>query len=249
MAKATGLNQRLYIGGYDLSGDAGAVPAAGGGPALITVTGINKSAYERIGGIRDGRLSYMAYFNTAANQAHARLSSLPSTDVDVIYVMEPSRGGACGMMVAKQIDYPGTVPQDGSFTFNIDCQANGYGFEFGHLLTDDAENSTGEEDLTGYDDGAGAATDFGLQAYLQVLSFTGTSATVSIEDSDDDGSVDPYATVTGATFTAATGVTSERIATSATENVKEYLRVSIAGTYSDLDLVVGVQRNLTATAF
>lgn len=63
MAKKSGLGDNFYYGAFDFSGDIQALGAIGGGPAALNVTGINKSALERIGGHRDGRIEYTAFFN------------------------------------------------------------------------------------------------------------------------------------------------------------------------------------------
>ena len=48
MAKTSGLGDNCYVGGYDLSGDIGSLGKISGSVATIDVTGINKSAFERI---------------------------------------------------------------------------------------------------------------------------------------------------------------------------------------------------------
>ena len=77
MAKSGALGMGILVGGVDLSGDVGEINEIGGGPNLLTVTGINKSAPERIGGLIDGRLNYTTYFNDAADEdAHAEGAGL-----------------------------------------------------------------------------------------------------------------------------------------------------------------------------
>jgi hypothetical protein len=103
-------------GGYDLSGDIGSIQRIRAGPAALEVTGIDKSGYERIGGERDGGIDFTAWFNDAAGQAHPRLSTLPTTDVH--RVLLPGSASAAGRVrVVKQIDYPVSRGNDGSFTF------------------------------------------------------------------------------------------------------------------------------------
>jgi hypothetical protein len=76
VGKQTGLGDNCYISGYNLSGDVGSLGRIGGGPALLDVTGIDKSAFERLGGLRDGGVDFSAFFNPAAGQAHPVLSAL-----------------------------------------------------------------------------------------------------------------------------------------------------------------------------
>jgi hypothetical protein len=55
--------------------------------------------------------------------------------------------------------------------------------------------------------------------------------------------------VTGGVFTAATGITSERIATSNTQSVEQYLRINTTGTFSECSFAVVVVRNTFAVEF
>ncbi|MFI9235768.1 hypothetical protein [Streptomyces sp. NPDC053079] len=248
MAKQSGLGDNLYVAGYDLSGDIGSLGGISGGPAALEVTAIDKSAFERIGGLRDGKLEYTAFFNKATDRAHLRLSTLPTTDVITSYFRGTALGGASANIVAKQLNYDGTRGNDGAFTFAVEAQANGYGIQWGKSLTAGKRTDTTATNGSSVDFGTGS-TAFGLQAFLHVFAFTGTSVTVKLQESSDDGSGDAWADVTGGAFTAATGVTSERIATSASQTVERYLRVVTTGTFSNAVFAVSVIRNDTATVF
>lgn len=253
MSKTAGMGDQLLVAQYDLSGDTGSLGRIGGGNSPLEVTGINKSAFERLGGLRDGGIDWTSWFNPGLLAEHVALSPLPTTNTLVSYFRGTTLGNPAASMTAKQVNYDPTRGTDGSLTFGINAVANGFGLEWGHNLTGSATTvvhaSTGAEDLDGFDDGAGAATDFGLQAYLHVTEFTGTDATIALEDSDDDAATDPYAAITGAAFTQVTTETFERIATGATENVKEWIRVAITGTFDTMSLAVVVVRNLAAPAF
>jgi len=248
VTKQGGLGDNLYVAGYDLSGDIGSLSKINGGPAALEVTGINKSAPERLGGERDGGMDFTAFFNKAAGQAHLRLGSLPTTDTIVTYCRGTTLGNSSAVMVGKQVNYDPSHGQDGSLTFGVSVQSTLYGLEWGRQLTagkrsdTTATNGTSVDMLTG-------STAFGLQAYLHVFSFTGTSCTVTIQESSDNGGGDAFAAVTGGAFTAATGVTSQRIATAAGQTVERYLRVVTTGTFSECTFAVTVIRNDTAVVF
>jgi hypothetical protein len=249
MAKQSGLGMNLYVAEYDLSGDTGSLTEVGGGPSPLDKTSINQSAFERIGGLRDGRFGWVSHLNTAAGQAHAALSPLPTTDVQVTGTLGTGLGDPAASLVAKQIGYDPTRGQDGDITFALAAQANAYGVEWGHLLTAGKRTDTGATNGTGVD--LAASTSDGLQAYLHVFSFTGTDATVKIQESSDDGSGDAYADVTGGGFTTVTGAGTERIATAAGLTVERYLRVvtTTSGGFSNMVFAVVVVKNLTAVAF
>lgn len=248
MAKQSGLGDALYIAGYDLSGDINALGNVGGGPAALDFTGINKSAHERKGGIRDGRFQFTSFFNPAAAAAHPRLSALPRGDVILSYFRGTTAGGESANLVAKQANYDGTRGDDGSFIFAVEALANGYGVEWGTSMTAGLRTDTEATDGDSVDFGSGS-TAFGLQAYLHVFAFTGTSVTVKLQESSDDAAADAWADVTGGGFAAATGITSERIQTARDQTVERYLRVVTTGTFTNAVIAVSVVRNDVATSF
>lgn len=245
MSKQSGLGDYLFISGFDASGDIGAVNRVGGGPATLDVTAINKSAMERIGGLRDGSIDYTAFFNPAIGGAHEVLSLLPTTDVLMTYVRGATLGGPVACCMAKQLNYDGNRADDGAFNFAGSTQGNGYGLEWctgltaGQRTDTTATNGTTVDLLTG-------PTEFGLQAYLHVFAFTGTSVTVTVEESADGVA---WGAITGGAFTAATGVTSQRIATAGDQTVQRYLRAITTGTFTNAVFAVAVNRNEVETSF
>lgn len=250
MAKQPGLGDNLYVAGYDISGDIGSLESIYGGLEPLTTTGIDKSGMERIGGKRDGSIAFMSYFNPASARSHDVLSALPTTDVLVTYCRGTGIGNKAAAIVGKQVNYDPNRGEDGSFTFKTEVQGTGYALEWGDQLTAGKSSLSGAGALTSYDYGAGVGTTaFGLQAYLQVFAFTGTSATVAIQSSTDNGAGDAFANVTGAVFTAATGITTERIQTGRTASVEQYLRVNVSGTFSALTFNVVVVRNSETVNF
>lgn len=180
MAKSSGLGDNFYLSGYDLTTDIGSLGSISGGPALLDVTSIDKSAYERIGGLRNGNLEFMAFFDTAVGASHARLSTLPTADVIATYARGTTLGNPAASMVAKQINYDGTRAADGMFTFAVQAQSNGYGIEWGVQGTAGKRSDTTATNGTSIDLGVPSGS-FGLQAYLHVFSFTGTSVTVTLQ--------------------------------------------------------------------
>lgn len=250
MAKQSGLGDQLFIDGYDISGDVGSVDTLATPMNPLEVTGINKNAKERIGGQRDGSMEFMSFFNPAAGQVFQRLKLLPTTDVLATYFHGSTIGNVAFGMTGKQANYDGSRGDDGSFTFKTSVLATPNGANWGEMLTAGKATLGASGALSSYDYGASVGTtNFGAQAFLQVFAFTGTSATVAIQSSTDNGSGDAWANVTGLVFTAATGVTSERIITSSTQAIERYLRVNVTGTFSNLVFAVMVARNGVATSF
>lgn len=245
MAKTGGLGDNLYFSGVNLSGDTNSIKKISGGPKALDFTGIDKLAFERVAGERDGGLDWAAYFNPTS--AHPTLSALPTTDQIITYCRGTTLGNAAASLVAKQANYDGNRTNDGGFLFDLSALANGYGLEWGVQLTAGQRTDTAATNGTGVDFTASSA--FGLQAYLHVFAFTGTSVTVKLQESSDNGSGDAFADVVGGAFTAATGVTSQRIATASNLAVERYLRVVTTGTFSNAVFAVMVARNLTSTVF
>ena len=249
MAKQGGLGDNFYVAEFDLSGDVGSIGNISGGPAALDVTPVNKSGHERIGGLRTGVMEWSTFFNDADNQAHEALSSLLTTDRVVSYFRGTTLGNPAASEVAKQVNYDGNRANDGGLALAVQALANGYGVQWGRQATAGTRTDTGATNGSSIDDGA--ASSFGLQAFLHVFAFTGTDATVKLQESSDDGAGDAFADVTGGGFTQVTGATSERIATADDLAVERYLRVvtTTSGGFSSLDFAVVVVRNETAVEF
>src|SRR6266511_2516196 len=199
MPKSSGLGDNLYVGGFDLSGDIGSIASIGGGNKPLELTGIDKSAYERAGGVRDGQLEFSAFFNPDPAQAHPVLSALPTADQIVSYFRGTTLGNGAASMVGKQIGYDASRNEDGSLTFKVAAQSNGFGLEWGRMLTAGKRTDSAPTNGTGVDL-VTVSTSFGWQAYLHVFAFAGTSVTVTLQDSADDIS---YVNLAGGAFAAA----------------------------------------------
>lgn len=242
MAKSSGLSDNFYIGGYDLSGDVTALQSIRVSLGLLDVTAIDKSAMERLAGVADGELSVNVWWDTADDAMHEALSGGLTTDRHAMYARGTTLGNQAACLVGKQIDYNHSRGQDGSLAATVQVLgSSGVALEWGEQLTAGKRTDSAATNGTGLD--GTAATAFGLAAYLQVFSFTGTSVTVSLEDSADDIS---YAAITGASFTAATARTAERITTARTATVRRYVRAVTAGTFSSAVFAVAFKRYPTA---
>lgn len=240
MAKQAGMGMRCYVGGSNLSGDVGSIGKVSGGPAVLEMTDITQSAHERAGGLRDGGIDWSSYFNPA--RAHPVLAALPRTDQLVTVTAGVAVGDPAASCVALQIGYDGTRGNDGAFTFALSATSDGYGVEWGQLLTagertDSAATASG----TGLDGGASSA--FGCQMYVHLTAFTGTSVTIKLQDSADNAT---FADLSGATTSAMTTAGWQRIAISNAATVRRYVRVATTGTFSNAVFVVTMVRNAIA---
>ncbi len=246
MAKQAGMGDNLYVAGYDLSGDIGSLGSIRGGSDVQDVTGIDKSGKERLGLVRDGQMEFMSFFNPAVDRAHDRFENLPLTDQLCLYARGTLQGSHCANLVAKQLNYDGSRAENGALTFKIDMVANGFGLDWGQLLTAGKRtDSAPTSPATGLDL-VDVTTAFGWQAFLHVFAFTGTNVTMTIQDSADNSA---FANLAGAAFTAATGITSERLEGGRTATVRRFIRVITTGTFSNAVFAVGFTRNLTSVLF
>lgn len=248
MAKQSGLRQGLYVDGLNISGDVQSFSKLGGGCAVLEFTGIDKEAFERKGGLRDGGIDATTFFNPGSlnwasplvdTGSHALLRQMSLTDK--ILMFHDLRSGIAAGLVAKEGNYDASRAADGALTIAVSSVANGYGFEWGDALTTGIRTDTTATNGTGLD--GGAATAFGAQAYLQLFNLVGAAVVVKIQDSADNVS---FADVAGLTFTSATAApAAERLQTGRTATIRRYLRVATSGTFTSTSFAVMVVRNAT----
>jgi hypothetical protein len=245
VAKQSGLGDNLWIDGYELGGDVGSLQRIACPLAVQEVPSIKQSAQDRLGLKHDGGIDFTAYFNPAttagAEGAHAILSSLPTIDRIVTYGRGTVAGSPAASEVTKQIGYDGTRGDDGSFTFSISSQANGYGLDWGVLLTDSPRtDTTATTPATGLDLGASPTSySQGWVAYLHLLAFTGTSVTVTLEDSANNSA---FTGLTGGAFTAQTARGAVRLAQVGGWTVRRYVRAVTTGTFSNAVFTINFVR-------
>lgn len=244
MAKTSGLGDDALIAGYHIGGDIQQLSVRGG-PALLEVTDITQSAKSRLGGLRDGGMEFTSYHDPAAGQSHAAFSSLPRTDVIATYLRGQAIGNPAACCNAKQLNYDPTRAAAGELTFKITGDGDGYGLEWGIQLTAGVRTDTTATNGASYDTGASAA--FGAQAYLQAVAVTGTSYTVTIQDSADNSS---WANVTGLSFAAVSSVPqAQRISIANNATVRRYVRAITTGTFTVATFQVTLVKNTLTVVF
>lgn len=249
MSKQGGMGDAFYLDEFDLSGDVGSLGRVGGGlVGTQEVTGIRSSAYERVGLLNDGAMDFTSFFNdeeSAPEGAFTVLQARPVTDRQATYCRGEALGSAAASALTKQITYDPQRGQDGSLTFGTNLAANGFSVQWGNLLTAGTRTDTeATSPATGVDLGSDPTSfSFGWTAYLHVLAVTGTSVTVTLQDSADNSS---FTSLTGGAFTAATAVGVQRLAGGATATVRRYVRAITTGTFTNAEFVVNFVRHETA---
>ena len=242
MAKQGGMGSRFYIGGNDISGDIQSV-ATTGGMTPLDVTDITQSAHSRLGGLRNGGLNVVSFWDSAL--AHPVFSALPTGDTLATYAVGAAIGQPCVSQQCLQIDYDPTRAADGSLTEAVATQSDGFGQEWGVLLTPGMRTdttATAASSANSWDTGASAS--FGGQAYLHVSVITGTSVTVSVWDSADNSS---FSAVSSLAFTAVSSAPAfQRVAIGNTATIRRYVAVATTGTFTVATFAVQLTKNTIA---
>lgn len=243
MAKTSGIGDNYFVDGYNLSGDTNSLGTISGGPAPIVQTSIVQGGQARAGGLRTGDIQWVSYFNddTVADSPHTALKGLSVDDRICSYLRGTAIGNAMASCVAKQIGYDPTRGADGALTIAVAATSDEFGIEWGQQLTAGIRTDTTATNGASLD--GGASSSFGLQAYLHVFSVTGTSVTVSLEDSANNST---WAAISGASFAAATGKGAQRISISNAATVRRYVRAVTTGTFTNAQFAVNLVRNEVA---
>lgn len=240
MAKTSGLGDSFFINQYDVSGDTNSLDSISTELATLDVTGINKYANERIAGNSSAKMDFTTLFNTSAGQIHTALKSLVTTDVQMTYLRGNAIGNPAASIVGKQLSYDGTRGNDGDLKMKVSTVSNGYNLEWGQQLTAGLRTDTTATNGASLDTLTSAS--FGGQAYLHVTAFTGTSVTITIQDSTNNSTW-----VDVASFTVVTAPGVQRLVTGSTEQFNRYVRVKTAGTFTNCSFVVNLVKNTIAS--
>tara|TARA_R110002153_G_scaffold103240_1_gene240281 strand:+ start:1203 stop:1937 length:735 start_codon:yes stop_codon:yes gene_type:complete len=238
MSKRSGLGNQLYVGGYDISGDVGALSNLSTPKGEQNVTGIDKSATERIQLLVDGDLSFDTFFNDATGKIHDALSTLPTTDRQGMFLVSTTRGEPAFAMNAKQINYDWTRGAEGSLSGTTQLlQADGNAPAWGESIAM-KETISSAGDITGYIDAA--QTTAGVVAYLQIFTLASGTPTITLQDSSDTTDGDNGSWETIGTFTINSARSAERLVVAGT--IEKALRIEASGTFSNLVVAAMVRR-------
>ena len=241
MAKSSGLGMRLYLQGLDISGDVGAIGTIRSSMAAIDVTGIDKSAVERIAGMRDGEITFSVFFNSAVGETHDALAALPTTDVLAMVLTGTTRGDPVFCLTAKQVNYDWSRNADGSMQGTVQLlAAAGVPIEYGSLLVAKTTHASATDE-TGID--AGAQSTYGAIGFLQHFSAASGTVEYDLEDSaDSTNGVDGVWANLGAFSDVVTpyAAIAQRIAISGT--VERWTRASTNGTFTNAVLAMAIRR-------
>ena len=228
MAKTSGLNTRIYVHGYDISGDASALSNVGYTSGLQATTSINQEATSRIIGLDSGTLGVSAFFESASEHA-ALLSSnvLPTTDRIVIVALGSAVGDAGIGFNSKQANYDVDAGGTGApVTVSASFESTAVAPQFGAMLTAHDDTHSSASNGTSVDNSASSAS--GGTGYISAMSLTSGSPVVKIQHSTNDSS---WADLI--TFSTSTAISAEY--KEVTGTVNRYIRVISTGTFANLN--------------
>jgi len=200
---------------------------------MAETTAYGNESKTYIPGLDDGQFTFGGMWDAAAD---AEMATQFKSGGDVWQyapagISVGGRGMAC---LGRRQSYAGSAPVGDVVGMAITIQADG-GIETVELLhaIAAAESSAGQEASVD----SGASSDNGGAAYLNLISFTGTSITVNVAHSVNDSTF-----VDIATFTAATQEGSERVEVAEGTTIDRYLRAEWAGTFTSATFVVAFAR-------
>jgi hypothetical protein len=235
VAKRSGIGQRLWWHGRDLSGDIGSLNALSSPRVVIDTPNLNATAMERVLAGADGMIDVSGWFDDASNLEHDALKAQPDADRGVLLAISTTRGDPCAFLPVKHETHTHERTPDGALAIGAIGRSNGAPLEWGVMLTADAETISSAGSLTSLDENSAGSTSNGGVGYLEFVSLSSGNPVLLIRDSTDNSS---FATLL--TFVEGTPPLGER--KTVTGNVDRYLEVRATGTFSNAKLAVGFRR-------
>lgn len=210
--KTAALEDGLYVSGYDLSGDVGAIDKMTATIGEMNATGLNMKARERLQLLGDGELSFRYYFtgdtsDSGSVHAHKRLRSMSGARLATYFngtVADNLAIGVEGRQFTHDLNRADSGALLGAVSIKPDA---GTPLLVGRALVRDS-TQTGVASGVVLDLGASHGI-LGMVAHIQVTAFTGTNATMLLQGDDNSGMSTP---TTYGTFTTITGRTSQALA-------------------------------------
>ena len=200
---------------------------------LVNVTTFGNDDKVFLAGLGEGGINVQGVWNPAANQTDEEIVALDGTEVVITASPEGATtiGDRAHVINGELDNYQPRAPHNDAVRFSASYM--GDDSQGGIILHEFAqESATGNFQGVA---GVPASTAFGAVANLHVTQFSGTDATITIEDSSDDST---YGSLVA--FTQVTGTTSERVSVAGT--VERYVRVALTGTFTTITFVVSFAR-------
>lgn len=218
------------------------VTVTGGTGTQVAINGVNQGSFDgtyvlpALGSITLTYTVVPTWSWIKIGTEHDALNVIPTGDVVCSYLRGTAQGNVAACINAKQTNYDPTRDASGNLTMKVDLVGNSFGLEWGVQLTPGLR-----ADVTGTNGPSlnnGAGTNFGMQAYLQLVELVGSNVDVAIQHSTDNTTFN-----TLLDFGSKTAIGAFRGSVSNTTTVNQYLRVSTTGTFTYAQFSVVACRN------
>lgn len=240
MARTAGKNSKIYVDEFDISGLSNAFEMAVDNN-LPDVTAFADAAKVEV----EGKYSFLVTINAFGDlvddawdeQAFAILGENVTHYLGLYPGNLAAQGNVGYELQARPMRQPRRSAIPDAYTVNAEMNGDQPAVR-ATVLANGAVTATGV--VSGSNKNVGAsASGKRYTATLRVLSVSGAgSITALVEQSTDDGAVDPYATLF--TFTAATGKTVERVSTTSATEAWKRVRVSAFSGFTSVTILVTV---------
>lgn len=235
MSFVHGKTTKVLVDEFDLSSPLNQLSATKDQQA-VNVTGFGIDDLVYLAGIEGGSVTFGGLYDADAGSVDAVFTAALEGS-DLLATISPQGAGAvgdgCVILKAGMASYQIRSSSNDAVRVNAALTPDG-GVRFGSILHELAAE-TGAANGAGVD--YGASTPDGAIAHLHVTAFSGTSATIKVTDSPDDGVYSDLIT-----FGAVTAVGSERAIAAGTVN--RWTRYEISGTFTSVTFAVSFVRNI-----
>lgn len=236
MSKVHGAKSKLWLAQYDVSGYSNDIaPAMTRDPVDVTAQGQVAPAVKTfIPGLLTWKFTEKGFWDYAVGTPDDVMNALFGTQAQLMYSPPGGNAGdvAYGGYSAPFTQYDIMNPLNGAVAFQLAVTGND---KLSRCKVLGAKTATAGENGSAQDLGASGTA--GIEAFLAVTAFTGTSATLKVQSSADGAT----GWADRGTFTSITAATSERIAAGTTTD--RYLRYALSGTITSISFVV-IARNV-----
>lgn len=232
MAFKHGKASKVLVGDKDLSADFTQYNWGKARQTVDVTTFGSSGHHDYLAGLGEGTFSCQGVWNPALSDSELVDINGTRTVISASPTTFAAIGDRVHMVNGYIENYQPRSAQNDAVRFSSGFQAAAGAYLGVTLHELDAE--TGAANFASVDQSAQSTN--GARAFLHVTAFTGTDATVTVEDSSDDA---VFASL-GA-FTQVTGTTSEAIEITGT--VEQYVRVALTGTFTSITFTVSFHRS------
>jgi hypothetical protein len=232
MSFAHGKTSKVIVHNVDLSADLTQYQWGKSWQNPNVTTFVNNGFKSFLPGLADGKFNCQGIWNNALTDEQLTTLDGTRTIITASPLGISTIGDAAHMTRGYIENYQPRSPVNDAARFSSGVQSSA-GNYFGHIL----HPLTARTSAANFDSvNGGAQTAFGGVAFLHVTAFSGTNATVTVQDSADD---ETFGTLKA--FAQFTGTGSEAI--DITGTVEQYVRVALSGTFTSVTFAVSFSRH------